>query len=312
MNKFFNFAQFDIILVKNMNNKFKKIISSVLIVSMIMTIVPIRSAQAAWIPGVDPMIKQGLEEMANAIKGIINATLKTALISAVGRQVEKAIGGSSTPIVIWSAYLLDKPLNDALEYGYNLVGQYTRGQQEGAGFAPDSLLAPGDTGPTARLAAASKREIDKIKNPINASNIGQIATVNEKGQLDVTSDGSLVGYFGVIKGNNNISLAGDIAEQTKKKEQENKEEAIVKQIGAGYDAQNPQLVAAAKKEASFLKLRNLPDDYAGIVAVMGMNTIANNALRSVDKNVTEKIKNAKKRAIENANSAAGKVYKNTF
>lgn len=268
---------------------------------------PIRPAQAAWIPGVDPMIKQGLEEVAKAIKGIINATLKTALVTAVGRQLEKAIGSSGTPIVIWSAYLFDKPLNDALEYGYNMVGQYTRGQQEGVGFAPNSTLLAGGTGPAARLAAASKEELKKIKNPINVSNIGQIATVNDKGQLDVfdPSSPSFAGYFALYKSENNLSLATAIASETKKKEKETVFSNYAKQVGAGYDTNpgtSPITVATAKAESALIPIKRayLAKDWTEIVASMSMKLVSG-ALQGASSSMVKKAESASSQLVNSIN-----------
>jgi hypothetical protein len=131
-------------MLKNQNNKIKIFLTIFLL--SIFCFWPSTKARAAWIPGVDPAIEEGLRNVSEEVKGLIIGALKQQAVSQLNSQVDSLAGGGAggQPAFItdWKDYLGDSPKNETDVYMNDYLSEITKGRNTLSGYSTDGFTGP--------------------------------------------------------------------------------------------------------------------------------------------------------------------------
>ncbi len=116
---------------KNKKHCFQKL-ALILILSFSFTFLPTTKTQAAWIPGLDPIIKKGLEIIYDTVDGIVLGTLKQAAIQMLNQQIDQLAGsgarGEPAFITNWQDFLIQQTEARVDTYMNDYLSQVTQGR----------------------------------------------------------------------------------------------------------------------------------------------------------------------------------------
>lgn len=118
---------------------------TILIASLIITLCfwQIPKTEAAWIPGLDPAIRTGLDEIVDLIKSLLVGTLKQQAVSTLNSQIDhlagNGAGGQGTFITNWKDYLVNEPMNKTNVYMNDYVSKMTRGRNTYSGYSTEGF-----------------------------------------------------------------------------------------------------------------------------------------------------------------------------
>lgn len=136
-------------LSKNKNYFLRKILLTVLML-VIFCFSSVPKSQAAWIPGLDPIIQNGLDKILQMINGLIIGTLKQQAVKMLTMQVDilagKGSGGQASFIVNWESYLIDEPMNETNLYMNDYISQMTRGRNSSSLYSTEGFSGPNNYG----------------------------------------------------------------------------------------------------------------------------------------------------------------------
>ena len=130
-----------------MNNR-KKINSTFLIIflSLLFFFCFILKTNAAWIPGLDPDIETGLEEVSEMIKGTAIGALKqqgvNSLLSQVDNFAGQGSGGQPAFITNWQDFIIEKPKSEVDVYMNDYLSEVTQGRNTFSGYSTDGFTGP--------------------------------------------------------------------------------------------------------------------------------------------------------------------------
>lgn len=158
---------------------FKKAVFSALVISFLF--LPFHKSQAALWPGIDPNIKQMLENIQKRIEGIALSILKQEALKMLNRQIDKLIGGggggsskSVAFITNWNTYLVKEPKDKTRVYMNDYLSQITRGRGSNGnylseGFSAGSILGilggKGGGSYASQLVSMAKSQTSEKKEP---------------------------------------------------------------------------------------------------------------------------------------------------
>jgi len=117
----------------------KSILFTVLL-SLVLTLYPTKKADAALWPAIDPIIKQGLENVQNHIDGVILTMLKQQAAKMLNGQVGKLMGGKGNTganamfITNWQDYMVTQPQNVTKTYMNDYLSKITGGKGSVSGY----------------------------------------------------------------------------------------------------------------------------------------------------------------------------------
>ncbi|MFA6159897.1 MAG: hypothetical protein WC678_02285 [Parcubacteria group bacterium] len=107
-------------------------------------------SQAAWIPGLDPAITEGLMMIDEMIDGLMVGTLKQQAVMMLSIQVDslagRGSGGQATFIVNWQNFLIDEPQNETNLYMNDYISQMTRGRNSSSLYSTEGFSGPANYG----------------------------------------------------------------------------------------------------------------------------------------------------------------------
>ncbi|MFZ2975173.1 MAG: hypothetical protein WA055_00905 [Candidatus Moraniibacteriota bacterium] len=102
--------------------------------------------QAAWIPGLDPAIMEGLMIIEDMIDGLMVGTLKQQAVIMLSMQVDalagRGAGGQASFIVNWEDYLINEPQNKTNLYMNDYISQMTRGRNSSSLYSTEGFSGP--------------------------------------------------------------------------------------------------------------------------------------------------------------------------
>ena len=143
---------------KQKNRLYVKSITFVVLASIFLSFFPARPASAAMWPSIDPIIKQGLENVQNRINGIILGMLKQQAAKVLNSQVNKMVGGGKGSqakfITNWQDYLVKQPQQNANKYMNDYLSKITGGKGSMTGYqSTGGIGLPSVTGGSSTIAS---------------------------------------------------------------------------------------------------------------------------------------------------------------
>lgn len=116
----------------------KKILTIFLVVSFLFVSCP-KKTNAAWVPGVDPIINQAIRFLKENIMSAIVGGMKTAAINMINAQINIQIGkmggsGGGTFVTNWKAHIITQSRNKANVYLNDYLSQSTQGRGNNASY----------------------------------------------------------------------------------------------------------------------------------------------------------------------------------
>lgn len=122
--------------------------------------------QAAWIPGLDPIIMEGLMMIEDMIDSLMVGTLKQQAVMMLSIQVDSLAGrganGQASFIVNWQDYLINEPQNATNLYMNDYISQMTRGRNSSSLYSAEGFSGPANygaqLGQTAGLLGSAKQQ----------------------------------------------------------------------------------------------------------------------------------------------------------
>ena len=143
----------------------------------------IPKANAAWMPGLDPIIQNGLDKLLDMINGIIVGTLKQQAVRMLSIQVDmlagNGSGGKPSFIVNWETYLADEPQNATNLYMNDYISQMTRGRNTLSLYSAKNFSMENSSSYAARLG----QTIQVLSNAKNPDSITQLTYEGEPSQM---------------------------------------------------------------------------------------------------------------------------------
>ncbi|MDQ1283811.1 MAG: hypothetical protein QG620_159 [Patescibacteria group bacterium] len=131
----------------NIKTIYKKFFT-VIFVFVVFLFSPIKSANAALWPAIDPQYKQMLEEIHERITGIMLGMLKQQAMTMLNQQISKLVGGSSTSsamfITDWQSYLVKEPEEKTKLYMNDYLSQVTKGRGSSTGYIGEGFSGSGN------------------------------------------------------------------------------------------------------------------------------------------------------------------------
>jgi len=105
---------------------------------VLLLLCPLKKTQAAAWPVMDPLIKQGYEQIMKIIQDIILGTAKQKAAQSLNSSISSLIGGSSTSgakfITDWTDFLVTAPTTAANTYMNDYLSQITSGRGSSSGY----------------------------------------------------------------------------------------------------------------------------------------------------------------------------------
>ena len=123
----------------------KKTISLCVMVVFVMFFLfsPVKNAEAAFWPGVDPPIQRMLDTIYETIKGMIMGIAKKQAVMSLNSQMSSIIGGSATGsamfITDWEDYLIGQPEDITQNYMNDYLSQMTSGRGSTSGYESEGF-----------------------------------------------------------------------------------------------------------------------------------------------------------------------------
>ncbi|HRY82513.1 MAG TPA: hypothetical protein P5232_02340 [Candidatus Moranbacteria bacterium] len=134
-------------------------------------------AQATVWPGVDPVIKQGLEVITNLIQDLMVSVIKQAAIQSIVQLVDSSVGrgagGQPSFITNWDDFLIGQPENNTNIYMNDYISRMTRGRNSYSGYSTEGFTGP------ANYAA----DLGQLVNSLGASNAPEMSYEGDPSQM---------------------------------------------------------------------------------------------------------------------------------
>lgn len=187
-----------------------------------------QKSEAAWVPGIDPIIRTGLELLKNTAYDLVVGTLKKAAINMLNSQVDSLVSGSSSNgseafITDWRDYLVSQPENKASVYMNDYLSQTTRGRNTYTGYSTEGFTGPANY--MANLASGAKQNIKDSNSTQEVTYEGDPSQMFQGGNFK-----NMENYLSGI--NNPWSF--NIAAQNAYEKEVTKEKEIVTTKGVAY------------------------------------------------------------------------------
>lgn len=110
---------------------------------LLFSFLPVPKANATVWPGIDPIIKTGLDQIRSMINNLIVGVMKQAAVSMLNTQINSLVSqetnGQSAFITDWEDYLIDRPLHNTAVHMNDYISEMTRGRNSYSGYSGEGF-----------------------------------------------------------------------------------------------------------------------------------------------------------------------------
>ncbi len=121
---------------------------SIVFLALFLSLFSPQKTEAAWIPGMDPMIQRMLDTIYEQVVGMVMGAAKTAAVKMLNSQVDSLVSGKGTGnaafITNWKDYLVTQPKNNTATYMNSRLTQMTAGKGSSTGYSSEGFSGSGN------------------------------------------------------------------------------------------------------------------------------------------------------------------------
>ena len=167
-----------------MKNLKKIRLKKILIVFLFFCFFTPQKTNAAWIPGIDPIIRTGLQFLKDTIQGVLVGVLKKEAINTINIQIENLVGGtegSEMFVTNWRDHLINRPKNKASLFLNDYLSQSTRSRNTNSSYSAEGC--GGSKNYYNELSTNAKTKIEASNSVPEATYEGDPAQMFQNGNL---------------------------------------------------------------------------------------------------------------------------------